>query len=438
MRMGKAMSSLCKTTVAALALFAVGAISGPSYAQVKPGDFITPANAAKVKNLVGPGVYYKVEHGMTMKIVPSERVDWPPPYKDATEKYSAQVRLSQDHKSLVGYVAGQPFPLIDSNDPYVANKIIWNNVFRPITTDDYDLRFYDCDSSYERKGPQVQQIEYFQIGHYAGYDLVGRTEVEPLPIDPDFKKTGRYWLFGLYPLLAPNEIRGTGFIRWRYADPRKGDDTWSLGAGSRRVRRVDESILSSSTTAGGTSAHAWDPDHYSGFNPKTEEYNYKFLGEKNMLATIHAIHSPEMRCATDGGTSACPEAWEMRHLYVVEAMPNRREVNALDARTVIFLDSEMWFEPYIDTYDRSGKLFRSHIYWLATRDRPVPDAKVAIYPFKRSFVVGAVSTDVQSGLATMCYLPGMETPERECWYINMGAVDKAFFTTDAMVRAASF
>jgi hypothetical protein len=36
----------------------------------------------------------------------------------------------------------------------------------------------------------------------------------------------------------------------------------------------------------------------------------------------------------------------------------------------------------------------------------------------------------------MCYLPGIETPERECWYINMGAVDKSFFTTDALVRSA--
>ena len=436
MRRHMGLSSLTMATAAALVLSAL--MSVPSYAQVKPGDMIGADNAAKVQDLVSPGVFYKVSHGMQMKITPSQRVDWPPPYKDATEKYSAQVRLSQNHKSIVGYVAGQPFPLIDPNDPDVAEKVVWNNVFRPITTDDYDLRFYDCDSSFQKRGPQTQQIEYFQIGHYAGYDLVGRTEVEPLPTDPDFKTTGRYWLFALYPLLAPQEIRGTGFIRWRYADPKKGDDTWSLGAGSRRVRRVDESILSSSTTAGGTSAHAWDPDHYSGFNPKTEQYDYKFLGEKNMLGTVHAEHSPELRCATDGGTSACPEAWEMRHMYIIQALPNRSRVNALDSRTVIYMDSEMWFEPYIDTYDRDGKLFRSHIYWLATRDRPVPDAKVAIYPFKRSFVVGAVSTDVQSGLATMCYLPGNETPEHECWYINMGAVDKQFFTTDAMVRAASF
>ncbi len=402
-------------------------------AQVRPGDFISPENADRVRDLVSPGVFYKVQHGMTMKVVPTERVDWPPPYKDATEKYSAQVYLSPDRKSLVGYIAGQPFPLVDANDPDVAVKIIWNNVFRPITTDDYDLRFFDCIVSYERSGPQQQQVIYAQIGHYAGYDLVGRTEVEPLPIDPDFKKTGRYWLFGLYPFLAPNEIRGLGQLRWRYADPDRGDDTWTLNPGSRRVRRLDESILSSAV-----GSHVQDMDHYSGFNPKTEQYNYKFLGERNMLASIHALHSPEQPCPTDGGTSACPEAWEMRHLYIVEASPDRAKINALDSRTVVFMDSEMWYEPYIDTYDRAGHLFRNHIFWLTTRDRPVPDAKVAIYPFKRSFVVGTAATDVQSGLANMCYLPGMDTPERECWYINMGAVDKSFFTTDAMVRAANF
>src|SRR5690242_10850986 len=217
----------------------------PAYGQVKPGDMVTMQSAAKVKDLVAPGVFYKVEHGMSMKIIPSQRVDWPPPYKDATEKYSSQVRLSDDHRSVVGYVAGQPFPLIDPNDPYVGVKIIWNNVFRPITTDDYDLRFYDCESAYEAKGKQMgRMIEYFQIGHYAGYDLVGRTEVEPLPIDPDFQKTNRLWLFALYPLLAPQEIRGEGFIRYRYAKSDRGDDQWLWNPGARRIRRMSEGLMS--------------------------------------------------------------------------------------------------------------------------------------------------------------------------------------------------
>jgi len=433
------MSSLGKVAVAALAALIFFSVGTQGYAQVKPGDMITPENAIKVKDLVAPGVYYKVERGMTMKIVPSQRVDWPPPYKEATEKYAGQVRLTDDNRSLVGFVAGQPFPLIDVNDPNVGVKIVWNNVFRPITSDDYDLRFYDCDSAYQKQGPQTMQVEYFQIGHYAGYSLVGRTEVEPLPTDPDFKNSGRLWVFGLYPVLAPQELRGGGFLRWRYASPSKGDDIWSYSKDSRRLRRLNESIMSSAV-AGGTAAHAWDPDHYSGFNAKVEQYDYKFMGEKNMLASIHAEHSPEIRCATDGGTSACPEAWEMRHMYIVSAKPRRGIGSqtigeAIHSDTLIYIDSEVWFPPYIDTYDRRGELYQDHIYWLATRDRPVPDAKVAIYPFKRTFVVGAVSTDTQSGLGTMCYLPGRETPERECWYINMGAVDKEFFTTEAMVRA---
>jgi len=410
----------------------IAASLSSAMAQVKPGDLISSQNAFKVQNLLAPGVYYKAQHGMQMKIVPSQRIDWPPPYKDATEKYSAQCGLTKDRRSVTGYVAGQPFPLIDSNDPDVAVKVMWNNVFRPIISDDYDLRFYDCYSLYQGKGPQDKVTEYFQIGHYAGYQLVGRTEVEPMPIDPDFKVSNRYWLFALYPVLAPASYRGVGFNRYRYADPNRPDDSWVYSKETRRVRRINEATLSISS-----GPFAWEPDHYSGFNAKTEEYDYKFLGEKEMLGSVNALHSPEVPCDTDGGASACPEAWEMRHLYLIEARPRHDKASgALHSKSILYIDSEMWFEPYIDKYDRKGELWQSQIYWLAYRDRPVPDARVAIYPFKRLFVVAAVSTDVQNGQATPCYLPGRETPERECWYINMGAVDKNFFSNQAMVKAA--
>jgi uncharacterized protein DUF1329 len=72
---------------------------------------------------------------MTMKIVPTEHMEWPPPYRDATEKYSQQVRLSPDGRTMVNYVAGQPFQFLDPNDPSIATKIIWNNALRPITSE---------------------------------------------------------------------------------------------------------------------------------------------------------------------------------------------------------------------------------------------------------------------------------------------------------------
>ncbi len=102
--MGHLRGFLRRATLAAVAGAMFTAVS-PALAQVKPGDFITPDNATKVKDLVSPGEYLRVLHGMSLKIAPTERIDWPPPYKEATEKYSAQVRLSPDGRSLVGYVS---------------------------------------------------------------------------------------------------------------------------------------------------------------------------------------------------------------------------------------------------------------------------------------------------------------------------------------------
>ena len=79
----------------AVATFVLASISTTASAQqIKPGTKITPANVELVKDLVSPGVYWRAKNGMVMNIIPTGRIDWPPPYKEATEKYSAQVRLA--------------------------------------------------------------------------------------------------------------------------------------------------------------------------------------------------------------------------------------------------------------------------------------------------------------------------------------------------------
>jgi hypothetical protein len=102
----------------------------------------------------------------------------------------------------------------------------------------------------------------------------------------------------------------------------------------------------------------------------------------------------------------------------------------------VYIDGEGWFNPYVDSYDRKGELWKTQIYLMTYRDRPVPDAKIAIYPFKRVFQVNGTSTNVQNGMSSFCDLPTPNAPERECWYINMGAVGKSDFTVDTMVRSA--
>ncbi|MGO8802797.1 DUF1329 domain-containing protein, partial [Candidatus Binatus sp.] len=145
------------TPLAVIAVFFALTLSitpahGQANAEVKPGDVITPKNAAQVRTLVSPGAYVAVAAGMQMNIVAPSHVDWPPPYQDATEKYSGQVRLAANHRDLLGYVAGQPFPLLDQNDPDIATKIMWNQYFRPIATDDFDLRYFECQVAKENPG----------------------------------------------------------------------------------------------------------------------------------------------------------------------------------------------------------------------------------------------------------------------------------------------
>jgi len=401
-------------------------------AQVRPGDVITDRNADKARELVSPGVYLRITRGMSMQIVPTERIEWPPPYRDATEKYSSQVRLSNDHRSLVGYVAGLPFPFIDPNDPTAGTKLMWNDTFRPTSTDDYDARDFSCISEYTGLNRPYVPINYYEFGHLASYNLVGRTEVEPMPTDPDFLTSGRLLLIGFYPFLAPQEDRGRGFVRYRYADPLKGDDTWGWMPGGRRVRRLGEAFLGSSA-----GAITWSLDNFQGFAAKNENYNWRLLGEKSMLASIAVAHVPEVTCPTDGGASACPERWQLRRMYIVEGQARRDRVpGELFGRHVMYLDAEADCIMYQDFYNRAGELWKNYVTWMAYRDRAIPGARVAVYPFKRVFQVGASIDDLTAGFASMCYLPAQDTTERESWYINMGAVDKSFFTVKALTEAA--
>ena len=86
------------------------ALLGPALgAPVKPGDLISPENAQTVADLVSPGNFAPVKQRMRMKIVATDRLEWPPPYKAATEKHSAQVNLNE-RGELSNCVAGLPFP----------------------------------------------------------------------------------------------------------------------------------------------------------------------------------------------------------------------------------------------------------------------------------------------------------------------------------------
>src|SRR5208283_4422576 len=231
-----------KFAVAAMLTLASLAIAGSSSAGVSPGDTITKDQADKVADLVSPGNLILVKQGMTMKIVPTELLDWPPPYKSATEKYSPQVQLAPDG-TLKNYAAGLPFPLVDANDPQAALKAMWNFSYRPLYTDDAISKNVEI-ASYRPGSTAADPVEHFTIGNVGFYNNTGRTEVSPIPTNPDATTGGIRYRFGAYPFLEPSEMRGFGFIRYRSIDPTTEDNSWMMNPRTRHVNRASASELS--------------------------------------------------------------------------------------------------------------------------------------------------------------------------------------------------
>ena len=433
----------------AVIIATVSLLSASAFAAVKPGDFITKDNAAQVQDLLSPGNYLLVQRGMQMNIVPTSKLDWPPPFTTATEKYSPQVVLNSDG-TLKNYVAGQPFPLLDPNDPQLATKIMWNFSFRPLYTDDADLRFPEV-ASFGTGDSKGEPLSYFTVGHFAFYNNIGRIEVPPVPTSPDYAESGIRYRFAFYPFLEPGGLRGYGMIRYRHMDPKIDDNTWVFNPQSRRLRRQSPEVLADaigalpgfsgggaygggSASSGGSYVNTIDPDSYFGFAAKVEDFTYKYLGEKEMLASVHAKYSPEKFCAADGGRTICPEDWEMRHLYIVEADAKPGHDVSIPKR-IFYIDSEGWFITASDQYGRDGKMWKTLATYNTFRDRPVPDAQIAIYPYKRIFQLGLVDENVETGASSVIYMPGKNSPDKECWYIDMGVVDQGFFNPNAMEAA---
>jgi hypothetical protein len=303
-----------------------------------------------------------------------------------------------------------------------------------MATDDLDIRGVEAVSHRDYDEIPGQPVQRLVYGHAALYNNIGRTEVQPFPTDPEANVTGIRYRHGAFPVLEPATVRGFGFLRFRYLDPDIEDKLWVYSPGARRVAR---SRADTSSAAKG--AATIDPDSGSGFATKIEDFNYRLLGIKPMLAVAHAAALPAPACEVDNHRTVCPENWEMRQLYIVEATAKpldwhqRIGTDGLDIpKRILYIDSEGWFIAASDQYGKDGALWKTLVLFTAYRDRSAPDAKAAIYPFRRIFQTALVDEDIQNGFSSIAYTPGHETTNSEGWYINMATVKQEFLDPHEM------
>jgi hypothetical protein len=414
----------CMTFVAFFVCSAAAASADP-----KPGDRFGPDNVAEIERLISPGVAWCVRRGMPITIVETRSIAAPPEYLEATEKHSAKVRLSADGRRLENYVAGQPFPVIDPNDPQVAEKIMWNYEFKFLITDDVDLRNFDADTGTINTGDKELTVErHFLLDHLRSMSYLGRLFVDPKPLyEPN--DAGIRGKQALYPILEPFDLKGVGLLSYRYLDPDQQDDTWLYLPSLRRVRR-----LSSAQRSDALFGQDTDVDSYYGYAGNPAWMKWRFLGDREMLGVMHAKNFP-VKWAEGSGNFAFDDVWEKRDVWVIEGTPISSQYAY--SKRLIFVDKETYAVLYSDISDRAGNLWKVWINDFSFRKEAFPGADTT-YETEMPFLPAIIMVDIQLGHATKASLPSTRFPGEQGWFFNQGELagtSPEYFTVAAMTAA---
>jgi Protein of unknown function (DUF1329) len=414
------------SAVAALVVAALGVAPGVALADVAPGDKLDASNVDKAKDLLSPGMIWCVKRGLPITVSETKRIEWPQAYKEATEKYSAQVKLTPDGLDVKNYVAGLPFPNLDPKDPQIAYKIMWNYSYNFLTTDDVDLRNFDADTgSIPQDGPMTVE-RHFLLDHFRRLFWTGRLYVEPKPDKPN--PNGYRAQQGLYPILEPFDLKGVGALGNRYVESSKQDDSWLYLPSLRRVRRLSTAQRSDALFGQDT-----DVDSYYGYSGHIAWMDWKYLGEKEVLGSMHGEHYPvNWDKKVDW---AFNDLWEKRKVYALEGVSKLPQYAY--SKRVIFVDKEGWVIPFTDIYDRSGELWKIWINNMSFR-KSVPGTNAVQYPDEMGFIPSIVMVDLQLEHATKASLPSPRFPGEQGWYFNQGekaGITDDWFTVAALVAA---
>ena len=195
----------------------------PVGADVAPGDVINKANADKVKDIMSPAMFWCVQHGWPMKIVETQAPSAEAAYNEATEKYSAQVKLGDDGLKARELRRRPAVPERRHQGPIVAIKIMWNFNFRARLRDDLDLRNFDADTGPISDDRPLQVERHFLVDHFRRSSVRRpalrrsqardpeqrevRVQGDPPPADRAVRSEGRR--LHLLPLLRSRRSRTT-------------------------------------------------------------------------------------------------------------------------------------------------------------------------------------------------------------------------------------
>lgn len=331
---------------------------------LKPGDVIGPHNWQRVQGMVGENLLNRIKGGYTFKIKESRLRRHPKEYIEATEKYAGKVTLG-NRGELLNYVAGQPFPNLSASDPQAGLKLAWN-VINNWQGDDFKdgggTATGKISTSIIEKTGSERRVE--SIRHEIR--TRGRVTLDP---KPSFERYDHIDWMAIRATDYPRDTSGTTTLEIRYVDPDREDDFYTYVPSIRRVRR------SPPTQRCATMAPLeliFDDINF--FSGKVTNFNYKFLGEKQMLGNFSPRHLVVTR--KTGDYLPLDEDWELVNTYVLEITP--KDPSYCYPKKILYLDHHTLYRPWMTVWDAKGNLWKEALaFWAPIK---LSDGQEAISP----------------------------------------------------------
>jgi hypothetical protein len=327
-------------------------LSIPSFAQEmpKPGTIIDKNNYKQYAHLFPPEFLPAFENGfdgllepIKIKTAEARPVKLPKAFVALSEKNRGKYDVNADGLITGGFDSqGFPFPGVTPADKNFALKLMWNYNFA-YTYD--DSRMYGF-TYLRRKGEPARTY----AAEMPFMNFVGRIVVDPRPFYPTPTKLRKAGFF-LYTM--PDAIKNTMTLTYRYLDFARADEVYLYLPALRRTLR-GEAGQRSAPMAGSLQAL----DDSAGFDGRTPEFTYKFVGEQKVLApydsTMNVAAMKNLK--TPQTTPYQNDGWEARDTYVVDIMAKSPRYPQSKKR--VYLDKETLMVVYSLAWDRANKLWK--------------------------------------------------------------------------------
>jgi uncharacterized protein DUF1329 len=380
----------------------------PADENIPIGTVITTQNWQSYKQYMPQGMRmlfegrfaWKIPSDIHMEIGPTIIHTLPPTYREATNKFSSQVKLIElpsGGLTISGYKGGMPFP--EPTDPHRGWKILANLWYRYMPHLMVDTHGNACLMSIGGAiNCEAGTLVYRQLAYNTDPGVPANTP----------GAEGRFfsqWLM----VIEPEQQRYTASLNISYDDVTSPDSSYLFIPALRRYQTV--SSLARCSPNQGTDSTL--EDNRFGFDSNLTELTVDFLGEGKIIALLPT----RMPAGTFPADFELPLAWpkpswgkwQVRDVYEIDVRKiASRASGYCYGKRVMYVDKASSAPIWEDLYDSKMKLWKLYGLFLHPIDVPglgVVDASGSmVYSF----------WDVQNNHATFFIDPGEGHP----FYVN--------------------